>query len=337
MSPPHIPEDYFTILAGELPPARQDAIEAHLRECSRCAEELAAVQRALQVLPTLPVAAVEATLADRVRALAIRTPHPRTLWWRSPQLAACAACLLLGIGIGLGLSRRATNLAVLPPRPVPVAPAAPVSVPTPPPTAQTPTQHPPVPVSPRTDAQTAQSAPHTPHRQPPPVTMAQGPRSDTLITRGAAAATDITLTEPQALDSLTTTLHDRLTTLPTVGTRLATERVGVLPLLAYDPLTAAQARSLTTSLVAALGRAQLLLAPADQVAKAVLALALPDDTVPGTAEVQRLQQATGCALWLTGTVGMTDGELVLSVRVLEGATGAELLRERLQTPVEWHK
>jgi anti-sigma factor RsiW len=60
--------DLSALLDGELGPAREAEVRAHLAGCARCAEHLARLARADEALRALPSAEVPADLATRLRA-----------------------------------------------------------------------------------------------------------------------------------------------------------------------------------------------------------------------------------------------------------------------------
>ena len=94
-------------LAGTLPPKQRDRVEAHLRECTACAEEVALLRRAKALFPALPPKPLPADFTARVMSRvavlpqqeATALPHP-TLWWRPfvlPAGALAAAAIMLVI------------------------------------------------------------------------------------------------------------------------------------------------------------------------------------------------------------------------------------------------
>jgi anti-sigma factor RsiW len=94
---------------GELTPRRRAALDAHLARCDGCRRELAATERLLSVLETLPTEAVvgegleQATLR-RVRQVAAEDEESApgrwwTRWFPLPVLAAAAAVAVVALGV----------------------------------------------------------------------------------------------------------------------------------------------------------------------------------------------------------------------------------------------
>ena len=61
-------EDLSALLDGELAPAREAELRAHVASCPRCTQHLARLARADEALRALPAAEVPADLATRLRA-----------------------------------------------------------------------------------------------------------------------------------------------------------------------------------------------------------------------------------------------------------------------------
>jgi anti-sigma factor RsiW len=95
---------------GELTPQRRAALDAHLAGCETCRCELAATERLLSVLETLPMEAFvgegleQATLRRVRQAAAEEADSPARRWWASwfplPAVAiATAAVAVLALGV----------------------------------------------------------------------------------------------------------------------------------------------------------------------------------------------------------------------------------------------
>jgi hypothetical protein len=97
----HVPDDQLAAAVdGTLSPADRDAVEAHLRTCSRCLDEVAAAGRARDVLRALPDELVPPVdVAAAVVAAAELTEHaaagPR--WYGAAALVAAAAAIALAV------------------------------------------------------------------------------------------------------------------------------------------------------------------------------------------------------------------------------------------------
>jgi len=91
----HVHDDLTALLHGELPLARRIRVQAHLRGCSDCAEELASLRRVHAALADLPLepapAAVWAGIESR-----LGRPRPRRID-RVAWAAALAAAVVLAM------------------------------------------------------------------------------------------------------------------------------------------------------------------------------------------------------------------------------------------------
>jgi hypothetical protein len=97
----HVAEFYTAYLEGSLPPAVQVNVEAHLRECSQCAQELTELSRLIEALHTLPPVEAPVDLVAQVRS---RLPSaPPRAWWRwQPAMAYGIVVASLAIAFWLG-------------------------------------------------------------------------------------------------------------------------------------------------------------------------------------------------------------------------------------------
>lgn len=97
MNRAHVNEHYTAYLEGALPESLRRAVEAHLLECPRCADELAAMRLLVDDLHQLPAVAPPADLAAGVRARLAARPQPRVRFWRLPLFAGGLATATLAV------------------------------------------------------------------------------------------------------------------------------------------------------------------------------------------------------------------------------------------------
>ncbi len=91
--------DNFTdYLEDSLPPPQREQMAAHLRECTDCAAELAALRRTVAALHSLPTVSPPEDLLARInRAVDAQTTTPRfRVSWQRIGTVAAAATLLVG-------------------------------------------------------------------------------------------------------------------------------------------------------------------------------------------------------------------------------------------------
>jgi len=91
--------DNFTdYLEDSLPPPQREQMAAHLRECTDCAAELAALRRTVAALHSLPTVSPPEDLLARInRAVDAQTTTPRfRVSWQRIGTVAAAATLLMG-------------------------------------------------------------------------------------------------------------------------------------------------------------------------------------------------------------------------------------------------
>jgi len=96
----HVDEFYTAYLESSLPDGLRQEVEAHLRECPQCAEELADLCRVVEFMHELPAVTPPQDFAVVVRA---GLPEPRRRLRLSPMSlwagGAVAACLVVGVMI----------------------------------------------------------------------------------------------------------------------------------------------------------------------------------------------------------------------------------------------
>ncbi|MHB9023977.1 MAG: anti-sigma factor family protein [Armatimonadota bacterium] len=86
MTRAHVDELYTAYLENSLPDAVRQEVDAHLRDCPQCREELEEMRRVVACLREMPQIAVPSGFVEGVRA---RLPQPRPIFfaWRAPALA----------------------------------------------------------------------------------------------------------------------------------------------------------------------------------------------------------------------------------------------------------
>ena len=89
----HVDEYYTAYLEGSLPEPLRQEVEAHLRGCPRCVDELAALRRLVAELRRLPEELPAVDMAARVRARL--TPRPCPIRWHWLVLAGGVAAVML--------------------------------------------------------------------------------------------------------------------------------------------------------------------------------------------------------------------------------------------------
>lgn len=106
MKQAHVAEYYTAYLEGSLPEPLRQEVDAHLRDCTQCAGELAELAQLVTCLHALPVVAVPADFSASVRA---RLPQRarRRFFWQAPALAGgllagAVTALLVIVRLGIG-------------------------------------------------------------------------------------------------------------------------------------------------------------------------------------------------------------------------------------------
>ncbi|HVN39053.1 MAG TPA: zf-HC2 domain-containing protein [Myxococcota bacterium] len=183
-------EDWSALLDGELPPAREAELRAHLDDCARCRAKLASLARVDVLLAGLPVASANADLFARLRAridaneasaAAPRLAPPRRR--RALRLAAAAVAAAAALALYLALPRPRGEIAPQPPLRVAKAPQ-PREVP-----AAEPPIAPPAPAAPAPPTQVAERRAAAPAPAAPE--PARDPEFDSLPADDLAAGMDL--------------------------------------------------------------------------------------------------------------------------------------------------
>ena len=100
-------------VAGDLPVADRQAVQAHLAECAACRAKLAEYDALAGVVASTPTPPIPSGFASRVMAAARQRQEAQPVafwnllrWWRltsAPMRAAAAAMLIVGLSVGVVL------------------------------------------------------------------------------------------------------------------------------------------------------------------------------------------------------------------------------------------
>ncbi|MBP7950626.1 MAG: hypothetical protein KA004_13320 [Verrucomicrobiales bacterium] len=114
---PHRP-DLAASLTGDLPPAAQRALFAHLAECAACRSELASLKHSLERLRQWPDRSVSPGFSARVRAEIAALPTDRVRWPQRFRWVAAAAAVLVvsAVTVRHFQAGRETAIAAMPPQ-----------------------------------------------------------------------------------------------------------------------------------------------------------------------------------------------------------------------------
>lgn len=119
---------------GEVTPEERALVEAHLQECTECAELLAAYRRIGRTIQAMPTGAPSRELWHRVRETLPTSRPSRPLWRRLIPAASVLAMVVVGITVlvAIGLNQRGIGVLNLAPEDgaVPQAEKAPPAEPT---------------------------------------------------------------------------------------------------------------------------------------------------------------------------------------------------------------
>ena len=109
----NVQEQLNRFVAGDLPVADRQAVQAHLAECAACRAKLAELDTLAGVVAGMPTPPLPSKFASRVMAAARKRQEAQPVaawhllhWWRlasAPMHAAAAAVLIVGLTVGVVL------------------------------------------------------------------------------------------------------------------------------------------------------------------------------------------------------------------------------------------
>lgn len=108
MDQAHVAEHYTAYLEGTLPEETRQQVEAHLRACPPCAEELAQLRGLVAELHALPTVAAPVDLTDVVRARRAARRPVRAGWPGRFALAGVLGLVLMMAAVGVVVLRHPT-------------------------------------------------------------------------------------------------------------------------------------------------------------------------------------------------------------------------------------
>ena len=109
----NVQEQLYRFVAGDLPVADRQAVQAHLAECAACRAQLTELDAVAGVVASTPTPPIPSGFASRVMAAARKRQEAQPVavwnllrWWRltsAPMHAAAAAVLIVGLSVGVVL------------------------------------------------------------------------------------------------------------------------------------------------------------------------------------------------------------------------------------------
>jgi anti-sigma factor RsiW len=107
----NVEEQLNRFVAGDLPVADRQAVQAHMAECAACRAKLAEIDALAGVVAGTPTPLIPSGFASGVMAAVRRRQDAQPVaawdllrWWRltsAPMHAAAAAVLIVGLSVGL--------------------------------------------------------------------------------------------------------------------------------------------------------------------------------------------------------------------------------------------
>ena len=117
----NVQEQLYRFVAGDLPVADRQAVQAHLAECAACRAKLAELDAVAGVVASTPTPPIPSGFASRVMAAARKRQEAQPVavwnllrWWRltsAPMHAVAAAVLIVGLTVGVVLGWTSAPLA----------------------------------------------------------------------------------------------------------------------------------------------------------------------------------------------------------------------------------